>query len=70
MKVGFLSVEYQTVDPRTAKMALFDSCHSADLFVTTEVGEIDGAINMLRAVAAVKQRHLSRARIYGLVLYR
>lgn len=49
MKVGFLSVEYQTVDVRTAKMALFDHCHSADLFVTAEVGEIDGAINMLRA---------------------
>lgn len=49
MKVGFLSVEYQTVDPRTAKMALFDNCHTADLFVTAEVGEIDGAINMLRA---------------------
>ncbi|MDE5593038.1 MAG: CinA family protein, partial [Clostridiales bacterium] len=49
MKVGFLSVEYQTVDARTAKMALFDNCHSADLFVTAEVGEIDGAINMLRA---------------------
>ncbi|MDE7106934.1 MAG: CinA family protein [Clostridiales bacterium] len=49
MKVGFLSVEYQTVDVRTAKMALFDNCHSADLFVTAEIGEIDGAINMLRA---------------------
>ncbi|MDE6618755.1 MAG: CinA family protein [Clostridiales bacterium] len=49
MKVGFLSVEHQTVDPRTAKMALFDNCHTADLFVTAEVGEIDGAINMLRA---------------------
>ncbi len=49
MKVGFLSVEYQTVDVRTAKMALFDNCHSADLFVTAEIGEIDGAVNMLRA---------------------
>lgn len=49
MKVGFLSVERQTVDVRTAKMALFDGGHSADLFVTAEIAEIDGAINMLRA---------------------
>lgn len=48
MKVGFLSVENQTVDARTAKIALFDNGHSADLFVTAEVAEIDGAINMLR----------------------
>ncbi|MDE6201335.1 MAG: CinA family protein [Clostridiales bacterium] len=49
MKVGFLSVEKQTVDVRTAKMALFDNGHTADLFVTAEISEIDGAINMLRA---------------------
>ncbi|MDE7164551.1 MAG: CinA family protein [Clostridiales bacterium] len=49
MKVGFLSVEKQTVDARAAKMALFDSGHSADIFVTAESSEIDGALGMLRA---------------------
>ncbi|MCH5155925.1 MAG: nicotinamide-nucleotide amidohydrolase family protein [Clostridiales bacterium] len=49
MKVGFLSVENRTVDARTAKMALFDGGHSADIFVTVEAAEIDGAVNMLRA---------------------
>lgn len=49
MKVGFLSVENQTVDARAAKMALFDGGHSGDIFVTAASEEIDGAINMLRA---------------------
>lgn len=48
MKIGFLSIERQTVDTRLAKILLFDSGHSADLFVTAEVNEIDAAINMLR----------------------
>ncbi|MDE6293865.1 MAG: CinA family protein [Clostridiales bacterium] len=49
MKVGFLSVEKQTVDARAAKMALFDGGHSADIFVTVDSAEVDGAINMLRS---------------------
>lgn len=48
MKVGFLSVEKQTVDVRTAKMALFDNGHTADIFVTTEAADIDNALGMLR----------------------
>lgn len=50
MKVGFLSVEKQTVDARAAKMALFDNGHSGDIFVTAETDQIDGAVNMLRTV--------------------
>lgn len=49
MKVGFLSVERQTVDARAAKIALFDGGHSADIFVTAESAGIDGALGMLRA---------------------
>ncbi len=49
MKIGFLSVERQTVDIRAAKMVLFDNGHSADIFVTVEPAEIDGALGMLRS---------------------
>lgn len=49
MKVGFLSIEYRTVDPRTAKIALFDNGHTAELFVTTEIEGIDSALSYMRA---------------------
>lgn len=48
MKVGFLSIDNQTVDVKNARMALFDNGHSADLFVTVAPTEIDGALGMLR----------------------
>lgn len=50
MKVGFLSVEHRTVDPRTAKITLFDNGHSADLFMTVEIPEIDSALTYMRSV--------------------
>lgn len=50
MKVGFLSVEHQTVDARAAKIALFDNGHSADLFMTVEIDEIDPALMYMRSV--------------------
>ena len=50
MKVGFLSVERQTVDAREAKIALFDSGHSADMFMKVEPENIDWAVGQMRAV--------------------
>ena len=48
MKVGFLSVERQTVDVREAKIAMFDNGHSADMFMTVEAADIDFGLNQLR----------------------
>ncbi len=50
MKVGFLSVENRTVDVREAKIALFDSGHNAELFVTVEPAEIDSALIYMRNI--------------------
>lgn len=50
MKVGFLSVERQTVDVREAKIALFDSGHSAEMFMTVEPENIDWALVQMRTV--------------------
>ncbi|MCX4313605.1 MAG: nicotinamide-nucleotide amidohydrolase family protein [Clostridia bacterium] len=48
MKVGFLSVERTTVDVREAKIAMFDSGHTADAFLTVGAEEIDRAVTYLR----------------------
>ena len=48
MRVGFLSIERSTVDAREAKIALFDNGHSAEMFVTVEVSQIDGALGAMR----------------------
>ena len=50
MKVGFLSVERQTVDVREAKIALFDNGHEAATFMTVESDAIDFALTHMRAV--------------------
>lgn len=48
MKIGFLSVERSTADIRETKIALFDNGHSADMFVTAEITQIDAVLNMMR----------------------
>lgn len=50
MRVGFLSVERQTVNVREAQMALFDNGYSAEMFVTAQVDGIDGALAYMRGV--------------------
>lgn len=50
MKVGFLSIERQTVDVREAEIALFDNGHTAEIFMTVEPENIDFAVTQLRTV--------------------
>lgn len=55
MKVGFLSIEKQSVNQRDARIALFDSGNSAELFLTVAAGpdiaaNVDWAIEQLKAV--------------------
>lgn len=53
MKIGFLSIEKQSVDQREARIALFDCGHSADMFLTVAPGpdlaaDVDWAVEQLR----------------------
>lgn len=55
MKVGFLSIEKQTVNQRDAQIALFDSGHSAEIFMTVGGGaelsaNVDRAVEQLQSV--------------------
>lgn len=50
MKVGFLSIGSRKVDVRAAQMALFDSGHTAEAFVTVEPENVDWAVSQLRTV--------------------
>ena len=50
MKVGFLSIGSCKTDMRAAQMALFDSGHSAEAFLTVQPSSIEWGVSQLRAV--------------------
>ncbi len=51
MKVGFLSIEKQTVDRREAQIALFDCGNSGEIFLTvSDEADIEWAVSQLRTV--------------------
>lgn len=49
MKVGFLSIDKENVDKRTAEMVLFDNGHTADIFMTVNSAKVDYAVSQLRS---------------------
>lgn len=53
MKVGFLSIDKAAVDVRTAKIAMFDGGHSAEMFMTVSSELVDFALSQMRTVCDV-----------------
>ncbi len=53
MKVGFLSIDRSTVDERSAKIAMFDGGHTAEMFMTVSSELIDFALSQMRTVCDV-----------------
>ncbi len=53
MKVGFLSIDKKTVDEREARIAMFDSGHTAELFLSVGAENTEWAVSQIRNVCDV-----------------